>query len=192
MTDLGLIKNKNLIKVARSRQKLAKKEYYPDFKIGVNYGDRRGNNSMAAGGGSRSDFVSVMLTMSIPLYAKTRQSRAIEQRKYELSQNEFLEKDTYNSIMSDITQGSSEYTRAKDQFQLFKTGILPQARQTVNSMLSGYKVSQVDFLNLARSQITLFNYEIKYWQSLAQANQALARLEASVGKEGVYQIKKIK
>jgi hypothetical protein len=57
-------------------------------------------------------------------------------------------------------------------------------------MLSGYKVSQVDFLNLIGSQVTLFNYEIKYWQSLARANQFLAKLEATVGIDNIYNISK--
>lgn len=183
-----LIKNRNLVKASRSRQKLADKEYYPDFKVGVNYGDRSGNNALSAGGGRRSDFASVMLTMSIPLYAKTKQTRGVYQRKYELSQSEFAEQDTYNSILSDITQGSSEYNRAREQFTLFKTGILPQARQTVSSMLSGYKVNQVDFLNLVRSQLTLFNYEVKYWKALVEAKQALASLESFVGKEDVHEV----
>ena len=183
-----LIKNRNLVKASRSRQKLADKEYYPDFKVGVNYGDRSGNNAISAGGGRRSDFASVMLTMTIPLYAKTKQTRGVYQRKYELSQSEFAKQDTYNSILSDITQGSSEYNRAQEQFKLFKTGILPQARQTVKSMLSGYKVSQVDFLNLVRSQLTLFNYEVKYWKAFVEAKQALASLESFVGKEDVYAI----
>jgi outer membrane protein TolC len=54
-------------------------------------------------------------------------------------------------------------------------------------MLSGYKVSRVDFLNLVRAQITLFNYEIQYWKALTEANQALAQLAASVGEENIYE-----
>jgi outer membrane protein TolC len=185
-----LIKNRNLTKAARSRLKLADKEYYPDFNIGVNYGDRSGNNPGSAGGGRRGDFASVMLTMTIPFYTGTKQSQGVEQRRYELSQNESLKQDTYNSIQMEITQSSSNYNKSKKQFELFRSGILPQARQTVNSMLSGYKVSQVDFLNLIGSQVTLFNYEIKYWQSLARANQFLAKLEATVGIDNIYNISK--
>lgn len=185
-----LIKNRNLTKAARSRLKLADKEYYPDFNVGVNYGDRSGNNAISAGGGRRGDFTSVMLTMTIPFYTGTKQSQGVEQRRYELSQNEFLKQDTYNSIQMEITQSSSNYHKSKKQFELLESGILPQARQTVNSMLSGYKVSQVDFLNLIGSQVTLFNYEIKYWQSLAQANHFLAKLEAAVGVDSINHISK--
>ena len=61
---------------------------------------------------------------------------------------------------------------AREAFSLFETGIIPQARQTVQSMLAAYQVSEVDFLNLVRSQITLADYEIQYWRSWSAANQA--------------------
>ena len=57
----------------------------------------------------------------------------------------------------------------------------------MQSMLSGYQVSEVDFLNLVRSQMTLFNYELQYWKSLSEAKQALAQLEAAVGQESIYE-----
>jgi len=44
----------------------------------------------------------------------------------------------------------------------------------------------VDFLNLVRSQITLYNYETQYWLSFSSAQQALAAIEAVVGTENIY------
>lgn len=186
MSKPTLLRNRNFIKAARARHKLARKGYYPDFKVGMNYGARSDGVSAAGTAIDREDFASITFSLSVPLYARTKQTREIYQRQHEFSQSEFAKKDTYNSILSDITRASSEYNRARDQFSLFKTGILPQARQTVKSMLSGYKVSQVDFLNLVKSQITLFNYEMKYWKALAEANQSLASIEASVGTENIY------
>jgi outer membrane protein TolC len=86
-------------------------------------------------------------------------------------------------VHAEISRATADYLQARDQFSLFDTGIIPQARQTVQSMLAAYQVSEVDFLNLVRSQITLFNYETQYWRSLSAANQALARLHAAVGGE---------
>ncbi len=174
-----LKKDENLISAAQSRLKLAKKGYYPDFKVGVNYGDRSGNN---ADGSQRDDMVSVMLNMSVPLYATSKQSKGISQRKNELSQRKYSRQDTQNAISSRIVNLSSNYTKSRDLFSLFDTGIIPQAQQTVDSMLSGYKVSEVDFLNLVRSQIILLNYQIRYFRALSQGKQFLAKLdEITVG-----------
>jgi len=54
-------------------------------------------------------------------------------------------------------------------------------------MLAGYQVNKVDFLNLVRSQITLFEYETQYWKALTEANQSLAQLNAAVGEEEIYE-----
>lgn len=171
---------------AESQLKLAKRNLYPDFKLGVTYGDRQGNNPPPRGG-SRSDFLSLMLGVKIPLYAGQKQSKAVRQRSSELQQNRFALLDQKNAVMAQISGATTDYRRAREQYRLFQQGIVPQARQTVESMLAGYQVNQVDFLNLVRSQITLFNYELQYWQALTEAKQALSRLAAAVGEESIYE-----
>ncbi|NOX50075.1 MAG: TolC family protein, partial [Gammaproteobacteria bacterium] len=63
-----LKRQKTMVEAARSRLNLAKRDYYPDFTVGMAYGDRTGTNPMP-GGGARADFLSLMLGIKIPLYA---------------------------------------------------------------------------------------------------------------------------
>ena len=174
------------IDAAQSRLDLAKRDYYPDFKLGVTYGDRTGDNPLPRGG-ARSDFVSVMLGIKIPLYAGRKQSKAVSQKSSELLENRYALADEKSQTMAAISSAVTDYDRAKQQFSLYGSGIVPQAQQTVASMLAGYQVSEVDFLNLVRSQMTLFNYQLQYWKALSDAKQALARLEAAVGEGSVYE-----
>jgi len=174
------------IDAAQSRLDLAKRDYYPDFKLGVTYGDRTGDNPPPRGG-ARSDFVSVMVGVKIPLYAGRKQSKAVSQKSLELQKNRYALLDEKGLVTAAISSAVTDYHRAKQQYSLFGNGIVPQAQQTVQSMLAGYQVSEVDFLNLVRSQMTLFNYELQYWKALSDAKQALARLEAAVGEETVYE-----
>jgi len=174
------------IDAAQSRLNLAKRDYYPDFTVGMLYGDRSGDNPLPRGG-SRSDFVSLMLAVKIPLYSGRKQSKAVSQKSFELQSNRYALQDEKGQVMAEISSAVTDYQRARQQFSLFESGIVPQARQTVASMLAGYQVNQVDFLNLVRSQVTLFNYELQYWKALSDAKQALARLQAAVGEEAVYE-----
>ena len=174
------------IDAANSRLDLAKRDYYPDFKLGVTYGDRTGDNPLPRGG-ARSDFVSVMVGVKIPLYAGRKQSKAVSQKSLELQKNRYALLDEKGLVTAAISSAVTDYHRAKQQYSLYGGGIVPQAQQTVQSMLAGYQVSEVDFLNLVRSQMTLFNYELQYWKALSDAKQALARLEAAVGEETVYE-----
>ncbi|MBL4670793.1 MAG: TolC family protein [Arenicella sp.] len=181
-----LHKHKQLISAADARVDLAERDYYPDFNIGITYGDRSGQNPLSVGG-DRADLFSIKLGIKIPLYAKSKQSYQVKQRISEQFKSKYAYLDETNQVKADIANHINDYHRSQQQRSLFETGILPQARQTVQSMLAGYQVSEVDFLNLVRSQITLFNYELQFWQAVLQSNQALARLQASIGKENIYE-----
>ena len=179
-----LANQQNHIHAAQSRVKLAEKDFYPDFNAGATYGFRSGDNP---DGSSRPDFASFMLSMNMPVFTGRKQSKAFDQRNSELLEQKFKLQDLRNMIQADISTAVSDYQRSRDQVALFGTGIIPQAQQTVSSMLAGYQVNKVDFLNLVRAQITLYNYEISYWQMLSEANQALAKVIATVGVETVYE-----
>jgi cobalt-zinc-cadmium efflux system outer membrane protein len=174
------------VESAQARLKAAKRDYYPDFMVGMNYGDRSGSNPLPRGGG-REDFASLMIGIKVPLYAKRKQARAVAQRNSEVDMSRHALRNEKGNVLAQVSIAVTDYQRAKEQFMLFESGIIPQAQQTVSSMLAGYQVNQVDFLNLVRSQITLFNYELQYWKALSEANQALARLQAAVGKEPIYE-----
>ena len=169
---------------ARSRVDLAKKDYAPDFKVGAVYGLRNGNDP---DGSSRADLGSVMFSMNLPFYTGSKQDRAVDQRNAEWMQQKYQLHDQRNQVASQVQRAVTDYHRAGEQVQLFKQEIIPQARQTVDAMLAGYQVGKVDFLNLIRSQTTLYDYETQYWKALSATNQALARLIAAVGEENVYE-----
>lgn len=171
------------VNAAQSRLELAKKDYLPDLNVGVAYGSRDHDLS----GRERADFLSFKLSASVPIFLADKQAKAVDQKNSELMQQKYALRDQENAVREQIAQRYSDFSRAKEQCVLFKEGIIPQARQTVASMLAGYQVSKVDFLNLVRSQVTLFNYELQYWQAFAEAQQALSQLIAAVGKEEIYE-----
>jgi len=178
-----LASRRESIHAAQSRLDLAKKDYFPDFEVGALYGRRADTLS----GQERADFLSLKLSMTVPIFAATKQRKAVDQRHSELMQQRYALQDQWNNVRAEISTAYSDFQQTKNQSILFKTGIIPQARQTVASMLAGYQVNKVDFLNLVRSQITLYNYETQYWKALTEANQALAQLTAVVGKEEIYE-----
>ncbi|MDX8408233.1 MAG: TolC family protein [Mariprofundaceae bacterium] len=169
------------VQAADSRLALAEKDYYPDFKLGAAYGVRSGVNP--ANKQSRPDFASIMLSMSVPLYAGSKQDKAVDQRMAEKARAEFSWQDAANQVDAQIDTAASDLRIAHNQLALFEKGILPQARQTTASMLAGYQVNKVDFLNLVRAQLNEFNTDIQYWRQISLARQAEARLAAASGKE---------
>jgi len=172
------------LEAANKRLNRAEKDRLPDFVLGVNYGDRRGDNPDDR---SRDDLLSVMLGFKVPIYASRKQDKAIAQRTSEVQGAVYASQDVRGQVRGAISRSLTDYARARKQFELFESSILPQSNLTVQSMLSGYRVSQVDFLNLVRAQSTLLNYELQYWRVFVEAKQSLARLEAAVGEVNIYE-----
>ena len=180
-----LLKQKMVqLEAANKRLNSAEKDRLPDFILGVNYGDRQGDNP---NGSSRDDLLSVMLGVKVPIYASRKQDKAIAQRTSEVQGAVYASQDVRGQVRGAISRSLTDYSSARKQFELFESSILPQSNQTVQSMLSGYRVSQVDFLNLVRAQSTLLNYELQYWRAFVDAKQSLARLEAAVGGVNIYE-----
>jgi len=163
---------------------LANEDYKPDFTVSAIYGWRDGVNP---NGNDRADFASILLNMNLPLWTENKQDKLVDQRNSEWQQMRYHFADEENAIRETVSRYVAGYQRTVDQVKLYRTGIIPQAKQTVASMMSGYQVNKVDFLNLVRAQVTLFNYEKQYWLSLSQANQMLSQLVAAVSQKVIYE-----
>ncbi len=180
----ALAQQRQKIAAARSDKELAEKDLLPDFKLSGGYGIRQGHDM---DGGRRSDFLSVELGIEVPLFADRKQKMAISQKNSELKQQKFALQDAWNRIRADISSAFVSYQQSREQRQLLEQGILPQAQQTVASMLAGYQVNKVDFLNLIRAQITLYNYETNLWRHISDAKTRLAELAANVGEDNIHE-----
>ena len=170
------------IRAAEDRLALAKKGYLPDFNLGAAYGFRQGSNPQ---GKERPDFASFMVSMNIPLWARSKQSREISQKGLELSEKKELYRNALQLVREEIESARSDYEKSFRQASFFRSAVIPQARQTLSSMLSAYQVGRVDFLNVIRARLALLKYERRYWRALTGVKKAEARLEAATGTLGV-------
>jgi len=168
-----------MLDAALSRVDLAKKGFYPDFTVGAYYDARQ--NTPA--GQSRSDFASIQLSINVPIYADRNQAKAVDQRQSELLQAQYALQDEHRRIQAEIASKAVEYQQTKEKLLLLEHEIIPQAQQTVNSLLAGYQVSRADFTDLLRTQLSFFQYQTQYWQALTNTQQILAELSAEVGEE---------
>jgi cobalt-zinc-cadmium efflux system outer membrane protein len=88
-----------------------------------------------------------------------------------------------NSIGYAINDTLAQMERRRKLVELYKTGIIPQAEQSLESAVIGYRVGKVDFLTLLDGRVNLFNYERELYESKAEYMMKLAQLEAAVGTE---------
>jgi cobalt-zinc-cadmium efflux system outer membrane protein len=171
--------HRKMLEAAQSKVDLAKKEFYPDFTVGAGYAVRQDTPT----GQSRSDFASVQLSMNVPIYIDRKQAKAVDQRQGELLEERYALQDDHHKIQAEIAAKAAEYQHATEKLSLLEHEIIPQAQQTLDSLLVGYQVNQTDFTDLLRTQLSFFQYQTQYWLALTNTQQILAELSAEVGEE---------
>lgn len=167
----------SLVDRSRSSKNLAQKEYFPDIGIGFRYGQRDNAFDM-----QRPDFVSAFVNINIPLWYKDKQKRKVAEENYKIDVAQEAYNNAKNQIFLQIKENMDEVAKNRELLELISTGIIPQARQSLESAMAGYAVDKVDFLTLLDNQITLYKWEIKYHRELTDYEKSLAKMEHLVGK----------
>lgn len=168
---------RSTIEKAGAGLRLAKKEYYPDFNLSLEYMQRD-----PAMGSDGLDMYGLGLTFNLPVQTKRRQAAVAESNAEMTMATEELN-GIKNTIQAGVADLLAQMERRRKLAELYKTGILPQARQSLESSVIGYRVNKVDFLTLLDNMGTLFSYEREYYDSVSDYHVKLAQLEALVGKE---------
>ena len=164
-----------LIDKGEAGHKLARKEFYPDFNLSLEYMQREPTM-----GEKGLDMYSLAVTFNLPVQRIRRHAMVAESDSGIRMATEELNA-LRNTIDSGISDLLAKLERREKLVTLYKTGIIPQAQQSLESATIGYRVNKVDFLNLLDSRMTLFNYERELYDSQAEYMMRLAQLEALVG-----------
>jgi outer membrane protein, heavy metal efflux system len=168
---------KKMIEAKEKAYDLAKREYYPDFNFKLAYGQRDNGPDM-----KRRDMLTGMVEMNIPIFYKSKQDRKVAETVADLKNAEAQYQTMKNEILFMVADMAAMTHQRERQYELYNTGIVPQASLQVNSAMSAYRVGKVDFLTLLDSQMTLNRYEIEYYQAITEYEKSVANLEAAVGK----------
>jgi outer membrane protein TolC len=154
------------IKIEKSNiaNSLAKSEYWPDFGVSVNYGRRV----------DRPDFISGLVSINIPLYAGSKQSKKVQESALLHKASKYAFNDVLNKIRNEVKIVSDEIQKNKDLLKLYQTGILPHAHQALESAIAAYRTDKVDFITLLNNQLTLLNHEIDYYKILSAYNSNIS------------------
>jgi len=177
LQNLALVNNPDLqIRTAIIRKMtwqmdLSEKDYWPDFRLAVNYGQRT----------DRPDFLSGLITVNLPLYAGRKQSERVQQ--YRLSRN--VAEDQYLSVRNEMFRRIKNlYDRLEKTnklIDLYEKDILSQSRQALTSAMAAYQTDQVEFVSVLLSQVQLHQNTMKFYELIRQYQAAFADMENVCG-----------
>jgi len=159
------------VAAAQAGYRAARRELFPDLMLGVSYGQRPRFDNM----------VSLMVGISIPVWAGARQLPMRREMLAMQSAQEADERDLYNETYARLAELRAEADRARNLSQLYATSILPQARASVEAALASYRVGQVNFMSLVDNQMTVNRYAIESLRLQAEYQSARAEVAALTG-----------
>lgn len=154
---------------------LAHKEIWPNLTFGLSYGQRDAGMGLQRMG-------SAMVGFSLPVHASRRQFAARDEARAMQRMAEAELGGAKAEVDARIGELLAELERARSLIDLYRDEVLPEARATMESALSSYRVGDVDFMTLVDAQMTVNRYEGELFQLLADYGQAIAGLESTVGR----------
>ncbi len=169
---------KALIQKQSKAVALARKDYWPDVTIGVNYGFRENSPTM-----TRSDFFTSYVQINLPLWFRSKQAPRVreEQAKQEAAQNAYQA--AWNQLSGAVRDQTNRLARLVQQLRLYQQGIIPQAQQAAQTALAAYQVGNLDFARLVQTTLLGYEAELKYQEYLREYEETWAALEILVGQE---------
>jgi outer membrane protein TolC len=155
---------------SRTAEDIARQAYKPGFAVDLAYGGRGGQNP---DGTDRSDFLSVFVTMDIPLFTKNRQDRVLASRIADTNATQFARDDIYRSMKSRIERNFAALAHEQERLALFEEYLLPQAAFNAESALEDYRDAVGDLTTLMRAQIG--EYELRLDHAVLRADETITR-----------------
>jgi outer membrane protein TolC len=152
---------------------LAQRQYYPDFNVAF----QRFQNFQA------NDGFGAYVAMSIPFafWTKPKYDAGVQEAAAAVlsarAQQHTLENMTRFQIKDLLAR-----LRATDQVTtLYRTTILPQAVQSLETARVGYRAGKAGFLDLIETQRAWRGFQLEYFKALVDRQHRLAELEQVVG-----------
>jgi outer membrane protein, heavy metal efflux system len=149
----------------------ARRELFPDLRVGVAYQSRP----------AYDDMISLMVGISLPIFAGRRQLPMRRQMAAmrDMAAAELLS--VRNETIARVVEMRARAERDRNLTRLYRSSILPQARGAVQAALASYRVGRVSFMQLVDNQMIVNQYEIETIRLLADYQQALSELTALTG-----------
>lgn len=167
----GLRTQEKRVDRSRYAAELARREYYPDFSIGISYVDRN----------SQKEMYSIMAKAKVPLYFWQKQHPELEGARQDLDSAMKLRESIASNIAYRVREAHIAATTSDRLLELYAGNVLPQARVSLESALAAYQSGSTDFSTVMESSGTLLEYELRYREALADYHKALGKLEPLIG-----------
>lgn len=171
-----LVAQQRLLERSAAQVELARRDYYPDFDVRFQYGQRDNYQGMR-----REDLVSITIAINLPVWGEKKRAPRVAEAESGRNQAAAMVQARTNEIDAMLRQQVAAAGQALRSVRLYEGALLPQSRLAADASLSAYRVGRADFFTLLDSQMTAFNAETGRAAALVAHARALAEIEFLTG-----------
>ena len=170
---------------------LAKKNYFPNLTLGVEYIETDDALEPSANPVT-GEVPRVKDDGKDPVIAKFAVNLPIWYNKYSAGEKEARlrhmaalkdRSDRENSLIADLKMELYNFRDAERKINLYRDTLVPKAKQSFNVTQKAFTAGKTDFLDVVDSERTLLEFQLSYERALANRAQRLAKLEMLIGQE---------
>jgi len=160
-----------------ARRNLMKKEFFPDYRLGVEYGHMEGGYTDFSGS---ENLVMLTIGFDLPIWRTKYRAGVREAEKMVESSQADLEA-AKKQISYDVQDAHFKSVTARRTVDLYKNSLIPQAEARFKASEAAYRTGQVSFLELLESERFLLNARVMEAMAEGNLGTQLARQERAVG-----------
>ena len=168
---------------SRTGVALARKEYFPDVMLGVDYIDTgAARGGMARPSDSGNDPVIASVSVNLPIWWDKLAAGVREARYRHLfalhSRTEKL-----NDLRSRLELVRYNYRDAQRKIDLYRNTLVPKAVESIKASLTSFEDGKAGFLDVIDAERVMLEFQLSMERALASRQQHLAEMEMLVGRQ---------
>jgi cobalt-zinc-cadmium efflux system outer membrane protein len=155
---------------------LARRNYYPDFELGVAY-ERMNNNF----DGHVDDAIMFKVGFNLPIWIPEKQAREVREARANAFANQKELEGMKAMISGKLKELLAKLKSTDDKISLYRDGILPKVKEAFSALLSSFRSGEGKFVLLLDTWRQAFNAELEYERFLSEREIIIAELERAMG-----------
>ncbi len=158
------------VRRSQYERELMKKEFWPDYRLGIEYRDFSGGDNM------------VMFTVGLELPIWQSKYRAgVREAEKMIEAGEAALEAAQRRVSFDVQDAHFKLLTARRTLALYTTELIPQAEARFNASEAGYRAGKVDFMDFLESERFLLEARVMAVMTEGVLGMQWSRLERAVG-----------
>ncbi len=168
----SLLALENKIKASETQIAITRQKYKPQWGLNAAYSYRADTPS----GRSRADFLSLGISVDVPLFTAKKQDKDLEAAVYQAETVKTQKWLQLRNMLAQVKTLRAELMRLQERKTLYQSSLLPQIQAQAEAALTAYTNDEGDFAEVVRSRIDVLDAEIDELNITIDSLKAIAKV----------------